>query len=163
MKTFNCFRRVDKLGRIVLPKEVRKMQQLSEGSRLELSADSENICLKKVCTLKNNAILSAFIKTFYDEFNKHILVFCDGEVVDCSSKYNKYKNNFLSKKTLFKESKNGAFYENYLLFEGFCSDLTLFKLSNMGDDLGFFVVLDKLNLQEDLVCKIFVKMFNQEG
>ena len=163
MKTFNCFRRVDKLGRIVLPKEVRKLQQLSEGSRLELSADSENIYLKKVCVLKNNALISAFIKTFYEEFNKHILVFCDGEVVDCTSKYGKYKNNFLTQKVLFKECKNGAFYEKCLLFEGLCSDLTFFKLTNMGDDLGFFVVLDKLNLQEDLVCKVFIKMFNQEG
>lgn len=162
MESFNCIRRVDKLGRIVLPKEVRSFYHLEEGSRLELVVTSEGITLKKVCLVKNNEMLKSFMKTFYEEFNKLVLVVNDSVVVDASSKLQKHVNKEIKDKKTLKTSLNGDFFASFELFEDFVCDVTVYKLDITGDDFGCFVVLDKLNEDEELVCNMFVKMFRQQ-
>lgn len=162
MESFNCIRRVDKLGRIVLPKEVRSFYHLEEGSRLELVATSEGITLKKVCLVKNSEMLKAFIKTFYEEFNKPILVINEGIVVSASNKVQKYVSKEINDKKSLKTSLNGEFFTSFKLFDDFACDVTVYKLDITGDDFGCFVVLDKLSEDEELVCNMFVKMFRQQ-
>ena len=40
-------RRIDELGRIVIPKEIRKSLRIRVGENLEISVDGESIILKK--------------------------------------------------------------------------------------------------------------------
>jgi len=47
MKTTGIVRRVDKLGRIVLPKELRITMDIEENNGLEIYVEGEKICLKK--------------------------------------------------------------------------------------------------------------------
>lgn len=47
MKATGIVRRVDDLGRVVIPKELRKTLGLQEGDGLELFVDGENIILHK--------------------------------------------------------------------------------------------------------------------
>lgn len=47
MKTTGIVRRVDKLGRIVLPKELRVTMDIEENNSLEIYVEGEKICLKK--------------------------------------------------------------------------------------------------------------------
>ena len=48
MKATGVVRRIDELGRIVIPKEIRKTLRIKEGENLEIFMDeSENIILKK--------------------------------------------------------------------------------------------------------------------
>ena len=48
MKTTGITRRIDELGRIVIPKEIRKNMHLKPGELLEIFLnDSETITLKK--------------------------------------------------------------------------------------------------------------------
>ena len=42
MKT-GVIRRIDELGRIVIPKEIRKSLRIKEGENLEILVDNENI------------------------------------------------------------------------------------------------------------------------
>lgn len=46
MKT-GIIRRIDDLGRIILPKEIRKSLQIHEGDPLEISIEGDTICLDK--------------------------------------------------------------------------------------------------------------------
>ncbi len=41
------FRKIDELGRIVLPKEIRSMLNLQGGDELEIKADGNVIVLKR--------------------------------------------------------------------------------------------------------------------
>ena len=41
-------RRIDELGRIVVPKEIRKNLRLKNGDNLEIVVEGENIILKKL-------------------------------------------------------------------------------------------------------------------
>lgn len=47
MKATGIVRRVDDLGRIVIPKEIRQTLKIREGDPLELWLDKDSICLKK--------------------------------------------------------------------------------------------------------------------
>ena len=42
------YRKVDDLGRIVLPAELRKLYRISEGDRLEIFVDDGHIVLSKI-------------------------------------------------------------------------------------------------------------------
>lgn len=47
MKATGIVREVDGLGRFVIPKEIRKTLDISEGSSLEIYTDGDRIVLKK--------------------------------------------------------------------------------------------------------------------
>ena len=54
MKAIGMYRKVDDLGRIVLPAELRKLYGIGEGDRLEIYVDDGTIVLSKIeeaCTL----------------------------------------------------------------------------------------------------------------
>ena len=47
MKTTGVIRRIDELGRIVIPKEIRKSLRIKNGESLEVYLDGDSIILKK--------------------------------------------------------------------------------------------------------------------
>ena len=47
MKSTGIVRRVDDLGRVVIPKEIRQTLKIREGDPLELWLDKDAICFKK--------------------------------------------------------------------------------------------------------------------
>jgi len=47
MKPTGIVRKVDSLGRVVLPKEMRRTMSFSAGQEMEISIDGENIILRK--------------------------------------------------------------------------------------------------------------------
>lgn len=49
MKSTGIVRKVDELGRIVIPKELRKTFNIAEKDSLEIYVDGEQIILKKYC------------------------------------------------------------------------------------------------------------------
>ena len=50
MKSTGIIRRVDALGRVVIPKELRRTLHIKEGDPLELFVDGEYVCFKKYNT-----------------------------------------------------------------------------------------------------------------
>lgn len=69
MKTTGVVRRIDDLGRIVIPKEIRKSLRIKDGESLEICLDSDNIVLKKYSELNN---LGDFYKNYVDSINSYI-------------------------------------------------------------------------------------------
>ena len=47
MKTTGIIRRLDDLGRLVIPKEIRKQYRLTEGDSIEFFIENERIVLQK--------------------------------------------------------------------------------------------------------------------
>lgn len=47
MKSTGIVRRIDDLGRVVIPKEVRRTMRIKEGDPLELFMDGEYACFKR--------------------------------------------------------------------------------------------------------------------
>ena len=99
MKSTGVIRRIDDLGRIVIPKEIRKNLRMKEGDNLEIYINSEDLILKKYSHLKNISDiaqeLSDTISTYLD---KTVLVTDTDSVIAMTGKNKrKYINKNLSK------------------------------------------------------------------
>ncbi len=68
MKETGIIRRIDDLGRIAIPKEIRKTLKIKEGDPLELWLDRDVVCIKKynvIAPIKN--VLNSLIDLMKDE------------------------------------------------------------------------------------------------
>ena len=79
MNTFK--KRIDELGRIVIPKEIRKSMRIKNGDSLEIFLNDEDIILKKyspIETLEN--VLSNYVDSF-NQVMKHNIIVTDRDKV----------------------------------------------------------------------------------
>lgn len=85
MKTTGIIRRIDDLGRIVIPKELRRNLRIKNGDTLEIFVDMESIVLKKYSPMESIEDLAS---RYVDSFNsviKHNIVICDKDKVIAAS------------------------------------------------------------------------------
>lgn len=99
MKATGVVRRIDELGRIVIPKEIRKTMRIREGENIEIFIDAnENIVLKKYSIMKK---LGDFAQSFTDSihsFLKHNIIITDSDsIIAISGDLKKeYQNGYIS-------------------------------------------------------------------
>ena len=85
MKTTGVVRRIDELGRIVIPKEIRKNLRIKEGDNLEIFVDNEEIILKKYSMMnKINDLASELTDAIYT-FMKHSIFITDTDSIVAGS------------------------------------------------------------------------------
>lgn len=86
MKATGIVRKIDELGRVVIPKEIRRTLKISEGDPLEIftSRDGE-VIFKKYSPLNElGGIAKSCAKALYDSVG-HIVVVCDKDsIVACN-------------------------------------------------------------------------------
>lgn len=77
MKATGIVRRVDDLGRVVIPKELRRTLRIREGDPLEIFTGSEGITFRKYSDLEGNmALAEVCVKAAFNAFQLSIIV-CD--------------------------------------------------------------------------------------
>jgi len=75
MKSTGVVRRIDDLGRIVIPKEIRKNLKIRDGESLEIFVDQEEILLKKFSSSADLGTISqALLDTVYTAIRKNVFV-----------------------------------------------------------------------------------------
>ena len=75
MKSTGVVRRIDDLGRIVIPKEIRRTLRIRDGESLEIFVDSETISLKKFSKMTDiEGISKELVDIINNNINKNILV-----------------------------------------------------------------------------------------
>lgn len=82
MKATGIVRRIDELGRIVIPKEIRKTLRLREGENLEIYTDQDDKIILKKYSLMNK--LEDFSQVFTDSiyaFLKHNIIITDTDEI----------------------------------------------------------------------------------
>ena len=96
MKATGIIRRIDELGRIVVPKEIRKNLRIKEGENLEIFVDSEdNIVLKKHSLIKKLDDLSQNFTDAIYSFLKHNVIIADNNTILAAS--GSIKKDYLNK------------------------------------------------------------------
>ena len=96
MKNSGYIRRIDDLGRIVIPKEIRKNMRLRVGETLEVSLNDDNyIVLKKFSVVSRISELAQELTESMNIFTKHNIIIMDSsEIIACSCSL---KNQILNK------------------------------------------------------------------
>ena len=75
MKTTGVIRRIDDLGRIVIPKEIRKTMRIKNGESLEIYLDEDSIILKKYSPIESlETIASKYVETFNRVLKHNVIV-----------------------------------------------------------------------------------------
>ncbi len=72
MKATGIIRRIDDLGRIVIPKEIRRTLRISEGCPMEIIPSPEGILLKKYYPEENLSELLSVINGEVEELCKDL-------------------------------------------------------------------------------------------
>ncbi len=144
MKKTGITRRVDELGRIVIPKEIRKSFHIKSGDLLEifLNAD-DSIKLKKYSIIdKNQSFINSFLKELAKKIKADIfLTSLDELVFSSNSKYELSKLNsffYESIKDLTEDDViRSLILTDKIKIEG---NILVHKLRLNGDIVGFIII-----------------------
>ncbi|MBQ2891601.1 MAG: AbrB/MazE/SpoVT family DNA-binding domain-containing protein [Bacilli bacterium] len=91
MKATGVVRRIDELGRIVVPKEVRRTMRIKEGESLEIFIeDTDKIVLKKYSPVENaNDFVNEFVDSIYSSNHKDIVITDNEKIIAVAGNYRK--------------------------------------------------------------------------
>ncbi len=163
MKSTGVVRRVDDLGRIVIPKEIRRTLRIRDGESLEIFVDREMIALKKFSKMTNiEEISKQLADIIHSTIQKNILIADRDRFVAVSGNLKKkYLDKNISKmlENIMKERKNIVEYNNHeielLENEKEVFSYVICPIIMNGDAIGLVLVISDKNdisqLDEKLV------------
>ena len=156
-------RKIDELGRIVIPKEIRKNLGIRDGESLEIYTSDDSIILKKYYEVKKLEDvcdkLCEMIKNIYDV---NILITDREKVV--SSSISNYKDKLLDKDLIELIDERELLISDKLLTKKIGNDevigyYTVVPIVASSDSLGLVIIVDEVKTYErlaKLVAKIVV-------
>ncbi|XMB86440.1 stage V sporulation T C-terminal domain-containing protein [Mycoplasmatota bacterium WC44] len=157
MKATGVVRRIDDLGRIVIPKEIRRTLRIREGDSLEIFVDQQgDVVFKKYSPVED---ISTFAQQYVDAIyttNKREVVVVDRESIVAAS--GSIKKDVLGKKISQKIDellikRNSVTTKDNEEFE-ICSDvfvkqpISLRPINAHGDIIGAVIVLGKKDISD---------------
>ena len=169
--TAGIVRRIDELGRIVIPKEIRKNLRIKNGDNLEILVDGENIVLKKYSQIENvTDMASLYAESFYQVLKYNIIVTDTDKVIAISGNLKKkYLNmgisdrltNMIERRDNFVERKKSSIEISPGLSEfGYYAISTII---NNGDSIGSVIILSletPMLEQEEKLANILANMLS---
>ena len=85
MKSTGIVRRLDVLGRVVVPKEIRKILQISEGDPLEIYTEKDSVILKKFSPLSLvDELVSDISSSLCRQTGKSVFICDKNSFLSCS-------------------------------------------------------------------------------
>lgn len=163
MKQTGVTRKIDELGRIVIPKEIRKNLGIRDGESLEIYTSDDSIILKKYYEVKKLEDvcdkLCEMIKNIYDVN----IIITDREKV-VSSSISNYKDKFLDEDFIELIDERELLISDKLLTKKLGNDevigyYTVVPIVASSDSLGLVIIVDEVKTYErlaKLVAKIVV-------
>lgn len=172
MYTTGIVRRIDDLGRIVIPKEIRKKLRIIDGENLEILVRDDEIVLKKYSVMKNiEDFASNFTDAIYGFIKYNILITNDNKIIACSgSMKKKLLNEDISDSLITcihrKENICEKYKKELPLTEKVKVDATyaISTITNEGNPVGlviFFSENDLITESEMRICEIAAKILSK--
>ena len=81
MQNTGIVRRIDELGRIVIPKELRRSMRLHVGDELEIAMDGDFMTMKKYSEMEAMRHILEDIALSLREFTEAEVFICDGNFI----------------------------------------------------------------------------------
>lgn len=153
MKATGVVRRIDDLGRIVIPKEIRRNFKINEGDSLEIFVENNGIVLKKY-SLLDDMVESAFdlVEVVLKIYHKNIIITDREKVIAVSKNLSKdYYDKELSstiKEKIDNRSESLSIGDTLITTENSSSPYFLIPILVNSDSLGSVILLDS-NIQEE--------------
>ncbi|MFR5857088.1 MAG: AbrB/MazE/SpoVT family DNA-binding domain-containing protein [Bacilli bacterium] len=161
MKSTGVTRKIDDLGRIVIPKEIRKNLGIRDGESLEIFTEEDSIILKKHSEIKKYEELSARLCELIESIFKVNIIITDRQKVIATSLDKSLINQDIDKDLIYlidnREEYNGIKeifnYKNYV---------TIVPIIASIDSLGLIILLN--NDDKDLrnIAKFMAKILSDK-
>ena len=150
MKQTGVTRKIDELGRIVIPKEIRKNLGIRDGESLEIYTSDDSIILKKYYEVRRYEDLSSKLCELIKNIYNVDLVITDREKVITSSNKDIVENSKLNNKFLEFIDNREMFITKELSTINLGVDIsgyfTIIPIIASSDSLGLVIIIsDKLN------------------
>lgn len=172
MKATGVVRRIDDLGRIVIPKEIRRNFKINEGDSLEIFVDNNSIVLKKY-SLLDEMVESALdlVDVVLRIYNKNIIITNREKTIAVSRNlYNDYFDRQLSsiiKEQIDRRCEVLSIESSIIITDSnFSSSYFLIPILANSDSLGSVILIDS-NIQEEeknlvrFIASILVKKIEE--
>ena len=131
MKTTGIIRRIDDLGRIVIPKELRRNLRINNGDSLEIFVDMDNIILKKYSPMESiDDVASKYVDSF-NQVIKHNVLVCDKDKVIAVS--GSLKKDYLGKSISEFTNRSIERRDSFV-----CRQRKLFSFISGVEDMGYY-------------------------
>lgn len=172
MKSTGITRRIDDLGRIVIPKEIRKNLKIKENEVLEIFIENENIILKKFSTLDDmDKVFERFIEVLEDITLNNVLITNRERVVGTSKRkeydyLNKDIGNIILTQLTKKESISSSGIVDLIIDKQIEANYYIKPIINNGDVLGSIIIFgnkeiyDKDKIATDIISKLIINYTN---
>lgn len=145
MKTTGMVRRIDELGRIVIPKEIRKQLMMKEGESISFSLEDDKIILTKFSMLnKLSPIIDSLLEGLYQKYHNTFMV-CDLEkILMCSSNgLSTYQRKEIPKDLSLALKQNRSFQEEIMQFIDSSKKVTILQLKQEMKCIGALIMLSE--------------------
>ncbi len=147
--TTGIVRRIDELGRIVIPKEIRKSLRIKSGDSLEILVNDDNIMVKKYSQIENATDMAMVYALAFNQVLKYNIIITDTDrvVALAGNLEKKYLNmgisdkitNMIEHRDSFVERKKSSIEISPGLSEyGYYTFATII---NNGDSIGSVIIL----------------------
>ena len=114
MRATGVVRRIDDLGRIVIPKEIRRNLRIRDGESLEIFVDGNSIILKKFSIMRNvDDFAKSVADAMYSISKKNIVITDCDSVIACSSNLKCLINKSISDSISTSIKRRESIFEKY--------------------------------------------------
>ncbi len=157
-------RRIDELGRIVIPKEIRKNLKIHDCDEIDISLDGNSVILNKHELNNNDKLINLYIYSINKYLNKNILFTSKDKIISYSivnkEIVNELELNSDIKKIINNRNSFNNKDSNISLFLGKKYNYIINPLIINGDLIGSIILYsnDDIN-KEDINILNFSKMF----
>ena len=164
-------RRIDELGRIVIPKEIRKSLRIKNGDNLEILIDGENIILKKYSQIENAIDMAQlYAESFYNVLKYNVIITDTDKIVAISGNLKKkYGNLGISEIVEKMIERRDSFVERKKSEIEISPEMKEFgyyavaPIINNGDSIGMVIILSldtPMLEQEEKLAMILANMLS---
>lgn len=162
MKQTGVTRKIDELGRIVIPKEIRKNLGIRDGEALEIFTSEDSIILKKYFEVRKYEDLSNKLCELIKNIYNIDLVITDREKVITSSNKDIVENTRLNNKFLELIDNREMFISRDLSTINFEVDIsgyfTVIPIIASSDSLGLVILISETRIDYSSLGKFIAKI-----
>lgn len=154
MKSTGVIRRIDELGRIVLPKEIRRNLGIREGESLEIFVEEDKIILKKHSKIKDYKEIILNIANLVTSVYDVNLIITDRDKIIYSNTFANYENANLDSKLIGliqnRESVLKSELQTYKFNEeNKCGYYFIWPIISSTDCLGLIILFSDKTIDEE--------------
>ena len=164
-------RRIDELGRIVIPKEIRKNLRIKNGDNLEILVEGENITLRKYSQIENATdMANVYAESFYQVLKYNVIITDTDKVIAIAGNLKKkYLNMGISemvetmierRNSMVERKKSNIEITPGLIEFGYYA---IAPIINNGDSIGSVIILSldtPMLEQEEKLAQILANMLS---